>query len=617
MVLATLFLSGALAAPAPLSVLNTRRPDLQERYYGDSFGLSPPPRLLEKRALLPAGWNYAGCVTESYGERLLQGFGFNSPFNSPSFCINECARRGFSIAGTEYGGECFCANSLSGRGGSLTPDQVCNMDCAGEQGTKCGAAWYLSLYTFDLTSTDKGCGQVTPSLTASVSATPAPTTITLPTASASTNNPRATGPVVPVSPDIPMSTEQHLVWAHHMVGNTYSYSPADWQADISEAASQAIDGFALNIGIEGWQADQTAVAYRTAEAHGNFKLFLSLDMTSLPCRSQGDAQRLVDLVRQHASSPAQAIFQGRVLVSTFAGSECTFGTGTNNGWQTAVVDPLVNGGLKIAFIPSVFMDPTDFAKYTWMDGEFNWNSAWPMGNHDIDTATDVAFRAALGGRTYMTAVSPFFFTHFGSDSWNKNWLYRSDDWLYCTRWEQIIAQRGASTMTEILTWNDYGESSYLGPIRGSLPPTSEKWVHGFDHSALAPITKYYATAYKTGAYPKVEKDQLILWARPHAARAEAPDPVGRPTGFDWTEDNLYAVVFATAPSIATLTSGGNAMSFSVPAGLSKIKIALAPGPVGGTIKRGGNDVVSYSSGTQFSFVTTPAAYNYNYWVGSS
>ncbi|BEI82626.1 hypothetical protein CcaverHIS002_0304940 [Cutaneotrichosporon cavernicola] len=617
---ASISVSGALAAPAPAA---QPQPALRERYYGDIFGLSPPPPLLERRAVLPAGWNYDGCVTESNGVRLLQGFGFSSPSNSPSFCIAECARRGFSIAGTEYGGECYCANALTGDGGRKAPDDVCSMACQGEPGTKCGAAWYLSLYKLNPSTGGSGGGQVPsncPTTSSPSSTTKATTTTTATTAttkSTTASNPTATGVVVPVPPNVPAATEQPLVWAHHMVGNTYSYANSDWQADINAAASQAIDGFALNIGIEGWQTDQAAVAYRVAEARGSFKMFLSLDMTSLPCGSAADANRLVNLVRQLASSPAQAMYRGKVLVSTFAGSDCTFGTGTNAGWQTMFVDPLVRAGVKIFFIPSVFMNPADFSKLTWMDGELNWNSAWPVGNKEIDTATDVAYRAGLGGKTYMTAVSPFFFTHFGVNSWNKNWIYRSDNWLYCTRWEQIIAQRGVSTMTEILTWNDYGESSYIGPIRGSLPATSERWVNGFDHSALAPITKYYATAYKTGSYPRVDKDQIILWARPHAARAQAPDPVGRPTGYDWTDDNLYAVVFATAPSVATLTSGGNSMSFSVPAGLSKIKMPLAPGTIGGTIERGGQRVVTFSAGAQYSFTTTPTAYNYNYWVGSS
>ncbi|CAK9783200.1 hypothetical protein CC85DRAFT_287563 [Cutaneotrichosporon oleaginosum] len=700
MALVALFLSGALAAPAPMPALyrSHSAPAVREAYYGDVLGLSPPPPLLEKRALLPAGWSYAGCVSESNGQRLLQGFAFSSDSNSASFCINECARRGFAVAGTEWGRECYCANSFTGNGGTHAPDDWCSMPCTAEPSETCGNAWYLSLYTFNSTSDGSlACGQVpsvaplpsasptssslpstpasdsastsilsstnpspsdavsssqslstspsTASTASSASAAPTDSIVSpssTPSSTLTSSTPSSTlasstpltssasstsatsspipssSGVVPVSTDIPQSDEQHLVWAHHMVGNTYSYSSSDWEADISAAAAQAIDGFALNIGIESWQTEQAAVAYRISESQGgSFKMFLSLDMTSLPCRTSADAERLVNVVQQHAGSSAQAKFNGDVLVSTFAGSDCTFGTGTNDGWQTAFVDPLLRAGVKIAFIPSVFMSPDQFPNHLWMDGEFNWNSAWPMGNYDINTASDTAFRLGLGGRAYMTAVSPFFFTHFGANSWNKNWIYRSDNWLYCTRWEQIIAMRGVSTMTEILTWNDYGESSYIGPIRGSLPATSERWVNGFDHTALAPITKYYATAYKTGSYPPIEKDQIIVWARPHSALATAPDPVGRPAGYDWTEDNLYAVVFATAPAVATLTSGGTSISFNVPAGLSKIKMPLAPGSIGGAIERGGQRIATYDSGALYSFTTTPAAYNYNYLVGSS
>jgi len=102
-------------------------------------------------------------------------------------------------------------------------------------------------------------------------------------------------------------------------------------------------------------------------------------------------------------------------------------------------------------------------------------------------------------------------------------------------------------IVECLTWNDYGESHYLGPIKGAQP-NSQSWVNGFDHTgssialystlleAHPPIgwlnlTSYYSTAFKTGSYPPVTKDQIILWSRPHPALATAPDPVGQPTNF--------------------------------------------------------------------------------------
>lgn len=45
------------------------------------------------------------------------------------------------------------------------------------------------------------------------------------------------------------------------------------------------------------------------------------------------------------------------------------------------------------------------------------------------------------------------------------------------------------------------------------------------------MTSYYATAFKTGAYPAISKDQIVMWSRPHPALATAPDPVGRPANY--------------------------------------------------------------------------------------
>ena len=45
------------------------------------------------------------------------------------------------------------------------------------------------------------------------------------------------------------------------------------------------------------------------------------------------------------------------------------------------------------------------------------------------------------------------------------------------------------------------------------------------------MTKYYATAFKTGSYPNVTEDKLYLWARPHPKDANAPDAVGKPDNY--------------------------------------------------------------------------------------
>lgn len=44
----------------------------------------------------------------------------------------------------------------------------------------------------------------------------------------------------------------------------------------------------------------------------------------------------------------------------------------------------------------------------------------------------------------------------------------------------MIAARDSVDIVEIVTWNDYGESHYIGPIKGAQP-NSQAWVDGYDH----------------------------------------------------------------------------------------------------------------------------------------
>ena len=592
-------------------------------------------------------WYSLGCAVDSEDARVLTGWS-NQNWDDMTVdsCLSTCEDQGYQFAGTEYGKECYCGSSISS---TLSyTEGSCGMPCAGDSTEDCGGDWAVELYELISGSCDNSTatGSQVPSLTnpvlivtktsASASSSVATASAVVPSsavvttsavvssavvsssAAATTAAPSSASAAPPSTTSVPVSSDEHVVWAHHMVGNTYPYGVSDWASDVSKASSYGIDGFALNMGSDWWQPARISDAYTAAEQSGTgFKMFLSLDMTVMACGSWSDANTLVNLVKTYASHPNQAMRNGKVLVSTFAGSDCTFGTGSADGWQHAFVDQLTSQGVSIFFVPSVFSDPSTFQSNSWMDGELNWNSAWPMNSADITTDTDNHYISALGSKEYMAAISPFFYTHFGASSWNKNWLYRSDNWLYATRWEQLIAMRQQVKSLEILTWNDYGESSYIGPIHGALPAGSEAWTNGLDHEGINVLTKYYSTAFKTGAYPAITEDTLVMWQRPHPHNAVASnDPAGQPTGWNWTDDNLYAVVLTTGPAQVTLTSGGNTQTFSVSGGLSKLKIPAGFGGLSGSIVRNGNTVASYAS-SGFSYTATPQTYNFNYYLGSS
>lgn len=82
----------------------------------------------------------------------------------------------------------------------------------------------------------------------------------------------------------------------------------------------------------------------------------------------------------------------------------------------------------------------------------------PSNGVNITVAeNDAAYESWLNGKTYLAPVSAWFNTHFSS----KNWVFPSGDLLF-TRWNEVLQQ--GFPMIEIVTWNDYGESHYVGPL---------------------------------------------------------------------------------------------------------------------------------------------------------
>jgi len=400
-----------------------------------------------------------------------------------------------------------------------------------------------------------------------------------------------------------------------MVGNAQPYTAQNWASDIALASSKGLDGFVLNVGSDSWEADQVANAFSAAQsAGGSFRIGFSFDMTVMPCNSTGDAALLQKYITTYSNNSNVLQFDGKMLITTFSGEACSFGqSSVDAGWKAAVK----TGMPPVHFIPAFLGDPSTFSTYQSPDGAFNWNGGWPQTQVDTSFDTDTTYISALGGKTYLGAVSPWFFTHYGADTFNKNWIYNFDDWLFSERWEVLIKNRDKVPIVEVLTWNDYGESHYIGPIEGSQP-NSQAWVNGFDHQGWLDIMQYYIEYYKTGSAPSISKDRIFLWAKLFATNATASDPVGPPKDANWASDTLWAQFHLTDTADLTLTCGSSTQTFSsVPAGVSKQKLALTGDcDMSAKITRGGSDAVSFApQGMNFS--TTPPSYNFNAFVAAS
>ncbi|KAF9467374.1 glycoside hydrolase family 71 protein [Collybia nuda] len=410
-----------------------------------------------------------------------------------------------------------------------------------------------------------------------------------------------------------------------MVGNTYPYSIDDWFDDITLAIEHDIDGFVLNVGHEQWQKDRVSDCFQAASrlhAEAPFSFFLSFDMSAVPSQTENDIVLLSGYLETFGLSLRMFRHHGKVMVSTFSGENGLFGQHSLE-LAYSFVKRTLEMVTPIHLVPSFFIDPARYPAFEALDGAFNWNGGWPLhltsrsSRSHIENAsldTDQYHLKNLHGRTFMAAVSPWFFTHYGPDSWNKNWIYRGDDWLFVRRWEQLIEMRDQIDFVQVISWNDYGESHYIGPIKGAQP-NSQAWVNGYPHTSWLVLNQYFARAFRTGKYPEIKTDRIFMWARPHAKNAIAKERVPRPEHWQLTDDVFWVVVFAAAACKVRLYSDHkHSKSFNVDAGMTRLSFPLRVGSgMRARMKRNGVVILDCHP-HDFIFTNNPEVYNFNAFV---
>ncbi|KAJ5773769.1 hypothetical protein N7457_008665 [Penicillium paradoxum] len=419
------------------------------------------------------------------------------------------------------------------------------------------------------------------------------------------------------------STER-LVFAHFMIGIVSDRrSPSDFDDDMKRAKSLGIDAFALNIGVDPYTDQQLQLAYDSA-ANNDMKVFLSFDFNWWHIEQ---ATAIGQKIAQYASKPAQLMVDNKVFVSSFAGD------GINIGALRAAV------GRSIFFAPN--FHPSYGSDISQVDGLLNW-MAWPNnGNnkaptpgHSVSVADgDRVYVNALAGKAYVAPVSPWFFTHFGPEvSYSKNWNFPSD-LLWFNRWNEILALK--PRFIEIVTWNDYGECHYIGPLKS--PHTDDgasKWVNDMPHDGWLDISKPYIAAFKAGeSSPNnhISADELVYWYRPapRGVDCDATDTcmvpanngsgnyfMGRPDGWQSMSDSVFVVSLLTSAATVQVNSGGSIYNYEAPAGASAKEVPMGVGSQSFAVIRNGQTILSGTSLKPIINGCVCGLYNFNAYVGT-
>jgi hypothetical protein len=93
---------------------------------------------------LPAGWSAQGCWIDGAKGRILPYQAPDNQAQTLSGCAALCKNAGYTIAGVEYGVQCFCGNAIY-NDGVKTVDSACSFNCPGNAAQKCGAGDRLSI----------------------------------------------------------------------------------------------------------------------------------------------------------------------------------------------------------------------------------------------------------------------------------------------------------------------------------------------------------------------------------------------------------------------------------------------------------------------------------------
>ncbi|MBN8709927.1 MAG: glycoside hydrolase family 71 [Verrucomicrobia bacterium] len=416
-----------------------------------------------------------------------------------------------------------------------------------------------------------------------------------------------------------------LVFAHYMA----TLSPAgpgatveDYEKEIREAQAHGIDGFAINCG--GWSVkeprykERTLKIYEAARRLGSgFHLMISADMAGNLTRDE-----IRDMVESFRDHPNQFRRDGKPVLSTYHGDKAL----------TAWVTEEFTDSRDIVFLPYYFPDsrretPTaDDARQVHADNEaaegFFYFGAAGFPDTIADSIRNIGAEWKARGKIFMAPVSPFY-----RGSGGNYRVYESHGFEGMARQWMAAIDSGADYV-EIVTWNDWGECTYVAPF-GPVENTTlwnGHWGPRLSHVAFLDASRYYIDWFKTGKAPEITRDQLYYFYRPHPSslegiveyrphgRAELKGKSGKPKFWEKLEDRIYATAFLTAPARLTVKCGEVEDSVEIPAGLHNVSVPLRPGTPEFTLTRDGRTLGSKKA--EIAIATDDAWANFNYFGGS-
>jgi glucan endo-1,3-alpha-glucosidase len=437
-----------------------------------------------------------------------------------------------------------------------------------------------------------------------------------------------------------------FVPSHLLAGTPNHYVVANWivpmqyaehddfntilQNDVRAALELGLDGFALDA-FSGQQAKDLLNAFITAAdsvGASNFKVFLSADMSL-----QFTAEDIVDTIKTFGNNPHYLKINGKPLLSTFGGDELG-----DSWWREKVLSPLAKAGSAVTFIPyfdrpNPNWDPPSYEiwlktirSFPSSDGLFNfllpgstpfYSSDANIGRHlwsILEGEENLARALRDSGKLYIAPFTPYYWAvcHPVRQYMEHQGGRGMDNW-----WTSLVTKQSPD-IVEIVTWNDYSESTFIQPTR--ITNTKAPGVESMPHLGYYELLKYYISWFHHGKKPTLTKDALFFFHRIHPNNAEAVDdksgcalgPVSPSKKFGKIEDVIYVTTALTMPAELIVRIGKFRHEYNLPAGLSTIDVPFTAGTPNFELWRDG-ERRTWIDGHRI--IERPVVYNFNVYSG--
>ncbi|WP_338308221.1 MULTISPECIES: glycoside hydrolase family 71 protein [unclassified Bradyrhizobium] len=389
-------------------------------------------------------------------------------------------------------------------------------------------------------------------------------------------------------PSYAMERAPKLVFAHYMACCPFAGHEASIDAlrhEMDVATRAGIDGFAVNVGAwlkEPYYQDISSRLFRAAQ-QSTFKLFFSADAsTGL------SASEVVDMVTRFSSDPAYLRHAGRPVLSTYGGTLA---------WYQDILRGLRDQGLAVFFVPNshrpaggtnipgILVETPDratldaiLADLTFSDGLFYFGAAGKYPSLAQSSRLGAELSQARS-KLYMAPVTPYY------RGLKQNFrVFEADGFLgMAEQWKAAI--ESGSDWVEIVTWNDWGEASYVRPFEGQLtvPLWNNHWGLLTAHDAYLSLSGYYIKWFKDGEPPRITQDKIHVFYRPQSSSKCGYVLSLCPRGSSELRDDLHIVAEASRPFEIEVMMGAERRSFSAGSGLHFYRVKLQSGPISITI----------------------------------